>query len=268
MRAARFSYAAHPGCQPSGLDGKRAPASVLRIAVERSMGDRNHLHTRLGARAVSGRGPGFFPTQVVGCSFRPTTHRKFFRRIPYAIEVHATLDPFRRSSQHSRCGSDAWRRCCKGNDFAPSINRYGNCWNNAVVEPFLGCLNKERIDRHIYTGRTVASSHLYGYINRFQKSHAATDLAVSVRTSSRQGIGSAGQASTKSEELHPPSKRLQLHRPVLADFAYCFAGFVDPSERTMNKKAATLTIKTHRLCDFHHAGVLVQAGEAEGRGIS
>lgn len=47
------------------------------------------------------------------------------------------------------------------------MSRRGNCWDNAVAESFFGSLKKERIRKHIYANREVATADISEYIDTF-----------------------------------------------------------------------------------------------------
>ena len=81
------------------------------------------------------------------------------RRRPQGTLIH--------SDQGSQYGSDTWRRFCKSNHLEPSMSRRGNCWDNAVAESFFESLKKERIKKHIYKNRALASADTSDYINTF-----------------------------------------------------------------------------------------------------
>jgi len=88
-----------------------------------------------------------FSRKVVGWSMKPTLARSIVldafmmavwrRRPKQSVIVH--------SDQGSQYGSDAWLRFCQANNLEPSMNRRGNCWDNAVAESFFSSLKKERI---------------------------------------------------------------------------------------------------------------------------
>lgn len=42
-----------------------------------------------------------------------------------------------------------------------------NCWDNAVAESFFGSLKRERIKKHIYKTRALASADVADYIDTF-----------------------------------------------------------------------------------------------------
>jgi len=46
------------------------------------------------------------------------------------------------SDQGSQYGSYDWLRFCKQHNLEPSMNRRGNCWDNAVAESFFGVIKK------------------------------------------------------------------------------------------------------------------------------
>ena len=47
------------------------------------------------------------------------------------------------------------------------MSRRGNCWDNAVAESFFSSLKKERIKKHIYKNRQLATEDVSDYINGF-----------------------------------------------------------------------------------------------------
>jgi putative transposase len=109
-----------------------------------------------------------FSRKVIGWSTSSTIHRELVldavliavrRRRPRGTLIH--------SDQGTQYGSDAWRRFCKSNHLAPSMSRKGDCWDNAVVESFFGSLKKERIKKHIYKNRELATNDLSDYIESF-----------------------------------------------------------------------------------------------------
>jgi putative transposase len=72
-----------------------------------------------------------------------------------------------RSDQGSQFGSDDFNRWCHNHDLVPSMNRRGNCWDNAVAESIFSSLKKERIKRHIYAMRLEDRSEVFDYIEVF-----------------------------------------------------------------------------------------------------
>jgi len=109
-----------------------------------------------------------FSRKIVGWSTAPTIHRELAldavlmavrRRRPRGTMIH--------SDQGTQYGSDAWRRFCRSNHLQPSMSRKGNCWDNAVAESFFGSLKKERIKKHIYRNRDMATDDIADYIVRF-----------------------------------------------------------------------------------------------------
>jgi putative transposase len=71
------------------------------------------------------------------------------------------------SDQGTQYGSDAWKRFCKSNGLEPSMSRKGNCYDNAVAESFFSSLKKERIKKHIYKNRDLATADITDYIESF-----------------------------------------------------------------------------------------------------
>lgn len=109
-----------------------------------------------------------FSRKIIGWSTSATIHREVVldavlmavrRRRPRGTLIH--------SDQGTQYGSDAWRRFCKSNHLLPSMSRKGNCWDNAVAESFFGSLKKERIKKHIYKNRELATNDLSDYIESF-----------------------------------------------------------------------------------------------------
>lgn len=109
-----------------------------------------------------------YSRKVVGWSTRATIHRELVldavlmavrRRRPNRTLIH--------SDQGTQYGSDAWRRFCKANHHDPSLSRRGNCWDNAAAESFFSSLKKERIKKHIYHDRELATKDIAEYIESF-----------------------------------------------------------------------------------------------------
>lgn len=109
-----------------------------------------------------------FSRKIVGWATGATIQRELVldavlmavrRRRPRGTLVH--------SDQGTQYGSDAWRRFCHSNRLEPSMSRKGNCWDNAVAESFFASLKKERIKKHIYRNREMATSDVADYIVNF-----------------------------------------------------------------------------------------------------
>ncbi len=45
------------------------------------------------------------------------------------------------------------------------MSRRGNCWDDAVAEPLVGGLKKDRIKKRIYKNRDTATEDISNYIN-------------------------------------------------------------------------------------------------------
>ncbi len=67
----------------------------------------------------------------------------------------------------SQFGSNEFNRWCKDNRLSPSMNRRGNCWDNAVAESFFSNLKSEQIKKRIYQTRAEAKSEIFDYIEGF-----------------------------------------------------------------------------------------------------
>ena len=66
----------------------------------------------------------------------------------------------RRPVESAQFGSDAWRRFYHANHLEPSMSWRGNYWDNAVAESFFSSLKKERIKKHIYKTREMATAEI------------------------------------------------------------------------------------------------------------
>ena len=109
-----------------------------------------------------------FSRKIVGWATRQTIHRELVldavmmsvkKRRPRATIIH--------SDQGSQYGSDDWRQFCLSTGLEPSMSRRGNCWDNAVAESFFSSLKKERVKKHIYKNRDIATKDISDYIESF-----------------------------------------------------------------------------------------------------
>lgn len=109
-----------------------------------------------------------FSRKIIGWSTRPTIHRELvLDAVLMAVRRRHPKDTLIHSDQGTQYGSDAWKRFCKSNQLQPSMSRKGNCWDNAVAESFFGSLKKERIKKHIYKNRDLATEDIANYIEAF-----------------------------------------------------------------------------------------------------
>jgi putative transposase len=109
-----------------------------------------------------------FSRKVVGWSTSPTIHREVvLDALLKAVRLRHPRGTLIHSDQGTQYGSDAWRRFCQSNRLEPSMSRKGNCWDNAVAESFFGSLKKERIKKHIYKTRALATQDISAYIETF-----------------------------------------------------------------------------------------------------
>lgn len=109
-----------------------------------------------------------FSRKIVGWAAKPTIHRELvLEALVKAIRSRRPRKAVIHSDQGSQYGSDAWLRFCKANHLKASMNRRGNCWDNAVAESFFGSLQKERIKRRIYADRESAVLDVTEYIEGF-----------------------------------------------------------------------------------------------------
>jgi putative transposase len=134
-----------------------------------------------------------YSRKIVGWATRATIHRELVldavlmavrRRKPKRALIH--------SDQGTQYGCDAWRRFCKTNHLEPSMSCRGNCWDNAVAESFFSSLKKERIKKHIYHDRDIATQDIADYIESFynrtrRHSHLGGVSPVEFETVNRRG---------------------------------------------------------------------------------
>ncbi len=108
-----------------------------------------------------------FSCKIIGLSagpnHSPRTHaqRRADSRTPLSAQ-HGYL-----CGQGAHYGSDAWRRFCRSNQLEPSMNRKGNCCDNAVDESFFSSLKKDPIKKQIYKNRELALADVADYIDVF-----------------------------------------------------------------------------------------------------
>jgi putative transposase len=109
-----------------------------------------------------------FSRKIVGWATRSTIHRDLvLDAVMMSVKERQPRETIIHSDQGSQYGSDDWRRFCLSNGLKPSMSRRGNCWDNAVAESFFGSLKKERIKKHIYRNRDVATADVSDYIESF-----------------------------------------------------------------------------------------------------
>ena len=71
------------------------------------------------------------------------------------------------SDQGSQFTSREWQTFLRQRDLEPSMNRRGNCHDNAVAESVLQLLKRERIRRRTYPTRDAARQDMFEYIELF-----------------------------------------------------------------------------------------------------
>lgn len=109
-----------------------------------------------------------FSRKIVGWATRQTIHRELvLDAVMMAVRKRRPKETIIHSDQGSQYGSDDWRRFCLVNNLEPSMSRRGNCWDNAVAESFFSSLKKERIKKHIYKNRALATDDISDYIEAF-----------------------------------------------------------------------------------------------------
>jgi len=80
------------------------------------------------------------------------------------------------SDQGSRFASGEWQSFLKAHNLKASINRRGNCHDNAVAESFFQLLKRERIRRKICKARKDAREDIFNYIELFYSKHGTNGL--------------------------------------------------------------------------------------------
>ena len=121
-----------------------------------------------------------FSRKVIGWSMRPRMTKDIvlnallmavWRRNPQKqVLVH--------SDQGSQYTSHEWQSFLKSHGLEDSMNRRGNCHDNAVAESFFQPLKRERIKKKIYGTREEARSDIFDYIEMFYNSkrrHSSSD---------------------------------------------------------------------------------------------
>lgn len=81
------------------------------------------------------------------------------------------------SDQGGQFTSDDPQSFVRAHHVMPSMNRRGNCQDNAAAESFFSALKKERIKRRVYPSRTTATSDLFDYIEMFYNPVRRHDLS-------------------------------------------------------------------------------------------
>ncbi len=74
------------------------------------------------------------------------------------------------SDQDSQFTSAEWQSFLSTHNLEASMNRRGNCYDNAVVESFFHLLKTERIRRKTYKARALARQDVFDYIEMFYNS--------------------------------------------------------------------------------------------------
>ena len=109
-----------------------------------------------------------FSRKIVGWAVSSTIHREVvLDAITMAVRRRRPRQALIHSDQGTQYGCDAWRRFCRSNHLEPSMSRKGNCWDNAVAESFFSSLKKERVKKHIYKNRDLATADISEYIDSF-----------------------------------------------------------------------------------------------------
>ncbi len=75
------------------------------------------------------------------------------------------------SDRGSQYASKAFRKLLKTHGIKGSMNRKGDCWDNAVVESFFGSLKQERVHWRHYQSGHEAQQDILNYISVFYNNH-------------------------------------------------------------------------------------------------
>jgi len=74
------------------------------------------------------------------------------------------------SDRGSQYASKNYQKLLKKRGIVVSMNRKGNCWDNAVMERFFGSLKSERLNNVVYKTREEARKDIVDYIEMFYNS--------------------------------------------------------------------------------------------------
>jgi putative transposase len=109
-----------------------------------------------------------FSRKIVGWAVSPNIRKELvLDAVLMAVRRRRPRKAIIYSDQGSQYGSDGWQRFCRTNHLIPSMSRRGNCWDNAVAEPFFSSLKKEHIKKKIYKNRAIARGEIAEYIEAF-----------------------------------------------------------------------------------------------------
>jgi putative transposase len=77
----------------------------------------------------------------------------------------------RRPFESAQYAAGDYRDTLQAAAIIQSMNRKGNCWDNAPMESFFHTLKTERVHHRIYATRADARRDLFQYIEGFYNSH-------------------------------------------------------------------------------------------------
>jgi putative transposase len=75
------------------------------------------------------------------------------------------------SDQGTQYASEAYQRVLRAHEMVCSMNRRGNCWDNAVVESFFATLKTELIEGRAWATRREVRAAISEYIELFYNAH-------------------------------------------------------------------------------------------------
>jgi putative transposase len=82
------------------------------------------------------------------------------RRNPQSGLIH-------HSDRGSQYASGDYQALLKKHEITPSMNRKGDCWDNAVAESFLHTLKVEKVNRYRFKTRDAAKREIFRYIEMY-----------------------------------------------------------------------------------------------------
>jgi hypothetical protein len=108
-----------------------------------------------------------------------------------------------------------------------SVGRRGDCYDNAVVESFLGSLKTERVHRQQYRTRDQARRDIFAYIELFynrRRPDGYRDWAISHQPSSRRRPDLLSRVSVRvgtGQSWIAPTRKTQRHLHLTSILVVC-----------------------------------------------
>lgn len=113
-----------------------------------------------------------FSRRVIGWSMAERMEEKLVRdALLMALGRRNPIgDLMHHSDRGSQYASKGYQQLLKERGIEVSMNRKGNCWDNAVMERFFGSLKSERVNNRLYKTREEARKDVVDYIEMFYNS--------------------------------------------------------------------------------------------------